>query len=78
MKIVIVVLSFFNILMLSADIKGFDVRQQYNIEVANEKSGIVPYSDNIEVKYRIAGGKVQYRRWNISKGCWIDRDWIDM
>lgn len=34
-------------------------------------------SDIIIVKYRLYEGKKQYRRWNATKQCWIDPDWID-
>lgn len=35
-------------------------------------------SDKIVVKYRTYNGKMQYRRWNVTKQCWVDPKWIDM
>lgn len=35
-------------------------------------------SDIIEVRYRIYNGKMQYRRWNATLGCWYDPMWIDL
>ena len=35
-------------------------------------------SDKIVIKYRIYNGKYQYRRWNDTKQCWVDPNWIDM
>ena len=47
-----------------------------------EKSveNISTYADIIEIKYRINNitGTVQYRRWNASRGVWVDKNWIDL
>lgn len=37
---------------------------------------IVPYADTIIYKYRYYNGVLQYRRWNETKECWVDPDWI--
>lgn len=34
-------------------------------------------SDTIEYVYRVYEGKLQYRRWNATKGYWIDATWLD-
>lgn len=40
---------------------------------------IIFYSDNIVFKYRTTNdGVVQYRRWNETKGCWVDPYWINL
>lgn len=45
-------------------------------ECNNEVS--VNTSDIIEYKYRVnAEGKLQYRRWNATKGYWIDATWLN-
>ena len=44
-------------------------------EVATEDSTIMPTADVIEVKYRIKDGKLQYRRWNATRGYWVDSTW---
>ncbi len=33
-------------------------------------------TDVIETKYRLYYGKIQYRRWNATKGKWVDPHWI--
>lgn len=33
-------------------------------------------TDTIETKYRLYNGKIQYRRWNATKGKWVDPHWI--
>lgn len=35
-------------------------------------------TDQIVKKYREFKGKMQYRRWNETKKCWVDPAWIDM
>lgn len=35
-----------------------------------------PYADVIVNKYRIYGGKLQKRRWNETRGYWVDPYWI--
>lgn len=39
--------------------------------------GIMPLADVIVVKKRMNNGKLQYRRWNETKGVWVDPYWID-
>lgn len=42
------------------------------------KYSISPCSDTIIKQYRKHNNKLQYRRWNTTKECWVDPDWIDM
>lgn len=44
-------------------------------EVTTEDSTIMPRADVIEVKYRIKDGRLQYRRWNATRGYWVDSEW---
>ena len=39
---------------------------------------IVPYADVIVYKYRIVNGRKQYRRWNETRGYWVDPYWLDI
>lgn len=39
---------------------------------------IQPRADVIVYKYRLLGDKRQYRRWNETRGYWVDPDWIDL
>ena len=48
------------------------------IESENFIDVVSPCADIIETKYRISSGKVQYRRWNTSKLCWVDSNWRDL
>lgn len=35
-------------------------------------------SDHIEYYYRIYNGVLQFRRWNATKGYWIDATWLNV
>lgn len=37
---------------------------------------IVPLAGRIEVYYREYNGKLQMRRWNFTRGYWVDPYWI--
>lgn len=59
----------------------------YNLSVESHAMGsmgkdtysmIVYSSDVIILKMRTYKGKVQYRRWNDTKQCWVDPFWMDM
>lgn len=54
-----------------------EVPAHENINAAGEDR-IVPYADVIETRFRTYKGKLQYRRWNLTKNCWVDPYWIDM
>lgn len=40
--------------------------------------GIMPLADVIVIKTRICQGRYQYRRWNETRGYWVDPYWIDI
>lgn len=44
--------------------------------VQTAESGIQPYADVIVTKYRAYQGKFQKRRWNETRGYWVDPYWI--
>lgn len=39
---------------------------------------IVPFADVIVTKYRDNNGVPQYRRWNETRGYWVDPVWINL
>lgn len=49
-----------------------------DVSVIDMNEDVNPCADIIETKYRIKDGKIQYRRWNCSRLCWVDSDWIDL
>lgn len=48
--------------------------------VSTSDAEIEPRADVIVFKYRYnpTTGDLQYRRWNETKGCWVDPEWISM
>lgn len=51
-----------------------------DIQVQNEQAdvGIAPCADEIVTKFRVHNNKVQYRRWNQTRGYWVDKKWITL
>lgn len=47
------------------------------IEICLNDSG-VQRADVIVKKYRVNNGVLQYRRWNETRSCWVDSDWINV
>lgn len=48
-----------------------------NISITEDgDNGIVVYADEIEYRYRDYNGRAQYRRWNVTRKCWVDKYWI--
>lgn len=46
---------------------------------ASETAEIEPKADVIYWRYRtLADGTIQRRRWNATRGYWVDPDWIDV
>lgn len=48
------------------------------IQIFDEKTEITPYADVIVYKFRLYYGVQQYRRWNETRGYWVDPYWIDV
>lgn len=53
-----------------------DTYQPIAIQSNDSDSMIVPYADVIVIKTRLYKGKQQYRRWNETRGYWVDPYWI--
>ena len=45
---------------------------------AQSDIAVTPCADEIVTKFRINKDKVQYRRWNQTRGYWVDKKWIDL
>ena len=45
-------------------------------ETGTSEGVIMPRADNITTYYRTYNGKLQKRRWNVTRGYWVDADWI--
>lgn len=47
-------------------------------KISAEQIVITPYADVIVKKYRDYNGVIQYRRWNETRGYWVDPYWISI
>lgn len=63
------------LIVLSLSPANIYAAEQNSISTETE---ISPCADTIIKKYRHYNNKLQYRRWNTTKECWVDKDWIDM
>ncbi len=53
--------------------------QEPAVETAAVISPVNPLSDVIETKFRTTiDHHVQYRRWNATRGYWVDPEWITL
>ena len=59
----------------AAEVETESIPQTQN---AFDNIAIAPYKDVIETKFRSYKNKVQYRRWNATRGYWVDKDWITL
>ena len=58
---------------IKADAVDISVTEQ---RIINEDK--VLYADSIVKRYRLYQGRYQYRRWNETRGYWVDPAWIDI
>lgn len=69
------------ILTSAAAVQAAEIPEQTTVPtgeiVCASDTEIEPLADVIVVKYRVevATGRWQYRRWNETKGCWVDPEW---
>lgn len=47
------------------------------VQVQQGNELITPRADVIKRIYRISHGVLQYRRWNQTRGYWVDPEWIN-
>lgn len=64
-----------SMLMPMANIAGAHATDK---AVMTENTIITPYADVIVTKYRNYNGEQQYRRWNETRGYWVDPYWINI
>ena len=61
---------------MSVHAAAIDIPSPIVVESTEE---IEPRADIIEIKYRVTpDNKLQYRRWNSTRGYWVDPYWIDI
>lgn len=67
----------FNTAIAANEIDIPETDNDINTEYAAD-SGISPHADEIITKFRLYNNVLQYRRWNATKGFWVDPAWIDL
>lgn len=58
--------------------QGIVSNAQEPIQYMAEEENEITRADVIVTMYRVNNHKVQYRRWNETRGYWVDPDWIDL
>ena len=65
----------------AVSVSAAEVESESQVQtIQNDDIGIAPCADEIVMKFRInvKTKQLQYRRWNQTRGYWVDKDWIDM
>lgn len=61
-----------------ASVSAAEVEQDVQEQSVQNDIGVAPCADEIVTKFRAYNGKVQYRRWNQTRGYWVDKHWINL
>ena len=62
----------------TVNVSAAEVEQDVQEQTIQSDIGIAPCADEIVTKFRINKDKVQYRRWNQTRGYWVDKHWINL
>ena len=62
----------------TVNVSAAEVEQDVQEQSVQNDIGVAPYADEIVMKFRVDNNKVQYRRWNQTRGYWVDKDWITL
>ena len=76
-KKVLIALSVSLVLVASTSV-GVSANEVVTVSTQTVDDSIEPRADIIETKYRLTpDGRLQYRRWNSTRGYWVDDKWLD-
>ena len=56
----------------------FVVGPTVNVSAAEVEQDVQEQSVQNDIGVRAYNGKVQYRRWNQTRGYWVDKHWINL
>ena len=62
----------------AVSVSAAEVESEVQVQSEQSDIGIAPCADEIVTKFRAYNGKIQYRRWNQTRGYWVDKKWIDL
>ena len=67
------------VVMPTASVNAAEVEGDVQEQSVQNDIGVAPCADEIVTKFRLyKKTKLQYRRWNQTRGYWVDKDWIDL
>lgn len=68
------------VVMPMTNVSAAEVDAEAQGQSAQSNIGVAPCADEIVMKFRInvKTKQLQYRRWNQTRGYWVDKHWIDM
>ena len=63
----------------AVSVSAAEVEPEVQTQNGQSNIGVAPCADEIVTKFRLyKKTKLQYRRWNQTRGYWVDKDWIDL
>lgn len=63
----------------AVSVSAAEVESEVQVQSEQSDIGIAPCADEIVTKFRLIDGKkLQYRRWNQTRGYWVDKKWINL
>lgn len=78
MKSKILILFVFSMMSISSVVNVRAAECTISYQTMSTNIFVEPRADEIVTKYRIIYGVLQYRRWNQTRGVWVDDDWINL
>lgn len=77
-KIIILTVTLVLFTSLATPVFAENIQGEPTTKISMEGSAIVPFADEIEMRYRTNGGILQCRRWNRTKNCRFDPEWVNV
>ena len=62
----------------TVNVSAAEVEQDVQEQSVQNDIGVAPCADEIVTKFRMLNGHLQYRRWNQTRGYWVDKHWINL
>ena len=66
------------VVMPTASVNAAEVEGDVQEQSVQNDIGVAPCADEIVTKFRLNKDKLQYRRWNQTRGYWVDKHWISL
>ena len=66
------------VVMPTASVNAAEVEGDVQEQSVQNDIGVAPCADEIVTKFRLNKDKLQYRRWNQTRGYWVDKHWINL